>query len=282
MRIRCIAIDLDRTTLNTQGKLSGENRKMLEAASDAGIEIVAASGRSLDSLPEEITALKNIRYAVTSNGAAVYDLVNQKYLRQYKMTEDSVRKILALTENQRVAYEAFIDGRPYAQKSYVDDPVSHGATPHAVGYIQSTRIPVEDMRGFMMRHMGELDCLDLVTGDEKLKTNLWKMIGEEVDDVYITSSVPQLLEISHADAGKENGAAFLLELLGLKREELAAFGDADNDRGLLKFAGIGFAVENASDSCKAAADRIVPSNDDNGVAEGIRQILAENEIYQKR
>ena len=275
MKIRCIALDLDKTTLNIQGNLSRKNREMLEAAADAGIEIVVASGRSLHSLPEEIRKIQGVRYAVTSNGAAVYDLAEGKCLRQYRMTPRSVQEILRLTEEENVAYEAFIDGAPYAQKSYVEDPVSCGASPHAVAYIQSTRTPVEDMRGFIEAHREELDCLDIVTGDEKKKAELWKTFAEQVADVYITSSVPQLLEISHADAGKEKGTAFLLELLGLQQENLAAFGDGDNDCGLLRFAGIGFAVENASPSCRAAADRIVPSNDADGVAEGIRQILEE-------
>ena len=273
--IRCIALDLDKTTLNTRGSLSRENREMLEAAADAGIEIVAASGRSLDSLPEEITELQGVHYAITSNGAAVYDLVQGKCLRQFKMPPGSVDEILKLTADRKVAYEAFIDGKPYAQKSYVEDPVRHGASSHAVGYIQTTRAPVEDMRGFIRGHRNELDCIDIVSGDEKLKMELWKTFEKQVEDVYITSSVPQLLEISHRDSGKENGAAFLLEYLGMKRENLAAFGDGDNDCGLLHFAEIGFAVENASDACRAAADRIVPSNDENGVAEGIRQILWE-------
>lgn len=281
-KIRCIALDLDKTTLNTRGSLSRENRKMLETAAEAGIEIVAASGRSLDSLPEEITGLQGLHYAITSNGAAVYDLVQGKCLRQFKMTPDSVDEILKLTAEQKVAYEAFIDGKPYAQKSYVDDPVSHGASTHAVVYIQTTRTPVEDMRGFIAEHRDELDCIDIVTGDEKLKTELWKTFEKQVTDVYITSSVPQLLEISHRDSGKENGAAFLLEYLGMTRENLAAFGDGDNDCGLLRFAKIGFAVANASDACRAAADRIVASNDENGVAEGIRQILEENDIATER
>ena len=54
MKIKCIALDLDRTTLNSDGYLSQANRDALEAAIDAGIHIVVASGRSLDSLPEDI------------------------------------------------------------------------------------------------------------------------------------------------------------------------------------------------------------------------------------
>ena len=51
MSIRCIALDLDRTTLNSGGCLSERNRKAMEQAIESGIQIAVASGRSLDSLP---------------------------------------------------------------------------------------------------------------------------------------------------------------------------------------------------------------------------------------
>lgn len=293
MKIKCIALDLDRTTLDSQGHLSGENRRAIENAVAAGVYVVVASGRSLDSLPAEITDIKGIRYAITSNGAAVYDLCERKCLRQFKMTPESAEDILRHTEPERmkvaygeaagmsevemseieISYEAFIDGRAFAESRYVADPVRFGAMPQAISYIQGTRAPVEDMRTFICEHKSELDCIDLVVKNEDMKRKLWKNLRENVRDVYITSSVRQLLEISHRDAGKESGAKFLLEYLGLAREELAVFGDGDNDSGLLKYAGIGFAVANASPECRDAADEIVASNDDNGVAQGINKIL---------
>ena len=123
MQIKCIALDLDRTT-NSQGHLSEANRAAIERAVDAGIHVAVASGRALDSLPAEVTDIKGIRYAITSNGAAVYDLHTGKCLRQYKMTRESVNAILKYTVPERVygyfagmeiSYEAFIDGRAYAE-----------------------------------------------------------------------------------------------------------------------------------------------------------------------
>ena len=294
MEVKCIALDLDRTTLDSQGHLSEENRTVIESAVAAGVHVVVASGRSLDSLPEEITDIAGVRYAITSNGAAVYDLCQRKCLRQFKMTPASAEDILRHTEPERmkdvygkaaemseaempeieISYEAFIDGRAFAESRYVADPVRFGAMPRAIPYTQSTRMPVEDMRTFIREHKSELDCIDLVIKSEDMKHKLWENLQKNVRDVYITSSVRQLLEISHRDAGKESGAKFLLEYLGLTREELAAFGDGDNDSGLLKYAGIGFAVANASPECRDAADEIVASNDENGVAQGINKILA--------
>ena len=276
MRIRCIALDLDGTTLNSQGRLGGENRKALEQAAASGICIAVASGRSLDSLPAEVLAVPGIRYAITSNGAAVYDLEKGICLRQYKMSAASVQDILECTEKEDVTFEAFINGKPYAEKAYVEDPVRFGAMPRSIPYIQGTREPVYGMRDFIEQHRDELDCIDVVVKSEEQKRKLWKTLEKQARNVYITSSVRQLLEISDVNAGKDAAAEFLIEYLGVKREELAAFGDGHNDTGLLRFAGIGFAVSNASEECRSAADRIVPSNDEDGVAEGIGYILRLN------
>ncbi len=276
MRIRCIALDLDRTTLNSEGHLSGDNRKAIEQAVSSGIQIAVASGRSLDSLPGEVMEIPGIRYAITSNGAAVYDLKEGVCLRQYKLKAEAVQDILRWTQGEDVTFEAFIDGKPYAEKAYVEDPVRFGAMPRSIPYIQGTRKPTEDMRSFIREHEGELDCIDVVVKSEKYKQRLWKTLEKQVRDVYITSSVKQLLEISDVNAGKDTAAEFLIGYLGLTREELAGFGDGHNDSGLLKYAGIGFAVANASKECREAADRIVASNDEDGVAEGIDYILKVN------
>lgn len=276
MSIRCIALDLDRTTLNSAGQLSERNRKAMEQAIENGIQIAVASGRSLDSLPAAVLEIPGIRYAITSNGAAVYDLEERTCLRQYKLTAEAVRDILRWTEAADVTFEAFIDGKPYAEKDYVEDPVRFGAMPQSIPYIQGTREPVENMRHFIQRHEEELDCIDVVVKSEEYKRQLWKILEKQARHVYITSSVKQLLEISDVNAGKDAAAQFLIEYLGMTREELAGFGDGHNDSGLLEFAGIGFAVENAVEECRKAADRIVSSNDGDGVAEGIEYILRLN------
>ena len=60
---------------------------------------------------------------------------------------------------------------------------------------------------------------------EEYKRQLWKTLEKQARHVYITSSVKQLLEISDVNAGKDAAARFLIEYLGMTREELAGFGD---------------------------------------------------------
>ena len=78
MKIKMIALDLDRTTLNRNGRLSDENRKVLTELLNRGIHVIPASGRSLTSFPQEILTLPGLKYVITSNGAAVYRLPEQE------------------------------------------------------------------------------------------------------------------------------------------------------------------------------------------------------------
>lgn len=268
-----IALDLDGTTLQSDGRLSERTRQAIMQALRQGVSVFPASGRPFDSMPEEILGIPGIRYVITSNGTAVIDLQTDTCLRKYTLTEESARRILELTQGQEVVFEAFIDGLAYADARYVDDPEVYGAMPGAVNYIQTTRRPVEDMKDFILTHADKLDCLDLVVREEEHKEALWRLLEEKVEDIYITSSVRQLLEVSYKEAGKESALEFLLEYLHLEREHAAAFGDGDNDRGMLQFAGTGIAVANASRGCLEAADHITLSNDEDGVARGIEWLL---------
>lgn len=277
MKVKCIALDLDRTTLNSQGGLSSRNKRAIQAAIDRAIHVVVASGRPAEALPAEITEIPGIRYAVVSNGASVWDLRKKERIQEYKLAPESVEQLLAVSAKAasdwgiEVAYEIPVNGAAYAQASYVQDPVRYGARAESIAYIQKTRRPVDDILAFIQEHIRELDCMNIVVGERKKE--LWDKILEEVEDIYVTTSVKQLLEITHKDGGKASGMRFLLERLGIEAGQLLAFGDGDNDKELLKMAGLGIAVENAVPGCKEAADEITLSNDDDGVAVVLERLL---------
>ena len=273
MDIKCIALDLDLTTLDKDGRLSDGNRQALEHAISKGVHIIIASGRPFDSLPKDVLAVPGIEYAITSNGGAVYYVPTRKRLVGYLLESHSVREIMERTKGLTLTYEAFISGVAYADAGYVQDPVAHGSAPRAIPYIQSTRNPIADIRSFILEHCHELDSLDLITKDADLKTRVWTMLQQTIPDIYVTSSVPQLIEISHRNAGKHTGVRFVAERLGLSAAQVAAFGDGDNDTDMLSYVGCGIAVENATPSCLAAANYVTAHHNLDGVAKGIYDIL---------
>lgn len=273
MDIKCIALDLDRTTLNAQGKLSKANEEAIRKAVAKGIHVCIASGRAFDTLPQDVVSIPGIEYAITSNGAAVYRIQDKQCLRSYVLTEQSVKKILELTKDFPVTYEGFIRGTAYAAKEYIEDPVKFGATEHAVAYVQSTRHLQDDIVSFLKQHDDELDSMDIVVKDEAQKQKVIEVLKAEVEDIYITSSISQLVEISYKDAGKRSGVKFITEYLGLNPKQVAAFGDADNDIDMLEYAGCGIAMENASNGLLAVTDAVTLHHDRDGVAYALKNIL---------
>ena len=273
MDIKCIALDLDRTTLNAQGKLSKANEEAIRKAVAKGIHVCIASGRAFDTLPQDVVSIPGIEYAITSNGAAVYRIQDKQCLRSYVLTEQSVIKILELTKDFPVTYEGFIRGTAYAAKEYIEDPVKFGATEHAVAYVKSTRHLQDDIVSFLKQHDDELDSMDIVVKDEAQKQKVIEVLRAEVEDIYITSSISQLVEISYKDAGKRSGVKFITEYLGLNPKQVAAFGDADNDIDMLEYAGCGIAMENASNGLLAVADAVTLHHDRDGVAYALKNIL---------
>ena len=273
MNIKCIVLDLDRTTLDQEGKLSVENRKTLEELIGKGIEVVIASGRAYATLPADVMAVEGIRYAVCCNGATVYDVPTGQCIRRCLLSPDAVEAVLSVTADELVSYEGFIEGTAYAGREYIENPVKYGATPQAVTYVQSTRHMQEDIVAFLRDNKNRLDSMDVIVRDNESKIRIWDKISKASQRVYITSSVSQLIEIADQNAGKKAGVEFVADKLGLNREEIAAFGDADNDIDMLQYAGIGIAMENASEGCKAAADYITTNHAENGVSYGVREIL---------
>ncbi len=270
--IRLMALDLDDTTLGSDSRLAPETEKAIKMAIKNGIEVVVASGRAFKALPESVLGIDGIRYAITSNGAAIERVCDGSRLMSLSLSPESVTQVLELFPDERL--EAFVEGQPYCDAEYAADPLSFGCSPAYVEYVRTTRKPISDMRAFIRENIDCLDSIDILCQDVQRKLLLWD-VAMRLENVYVTSSSPRLIEISDAAAGKGSALKKLCAMLNVPAECAAAFGNGDNDADMLRFAGCGVAVKNASEACIEAADCVCESNDELGVAKMINRILHE-------
>lgn len=271
--IKLIALDLDETTLNEHGRLTERTRNAILAAIKKGIHIVIASGRAYTALPREVLDIVGIEYAITSNGAAMYRVSDNRCMLAYKLNAGSVKRALEVKKHYNVTFETFIDGFAYANSAYIQDPTAFGAPEKAKKYLVSTRKPVDDIEGFMLEHSSELDSIDIVVPSLDVRDKITTELREADSEVYVTSSVRYLVEIANKKAGKGEGLKYIADLLGIELANCAAFGNADNDIDMLVESGVGIAVENATQNCLAKADITAPPHTKDGVAEIIEQIV---------
>ena len=104
--IRLAALDLDGTTLRSDKSLSEYTIETLKNAHEHGMHIVVASGRSFASLPEQVIQFPWAEYAITSNGAAVYEIHTGKRLRECRLNPEVVEKLLSIAEENHLIFQA--------------------------------------------------------------------------------------------------------------------------------------------------------------------------------
>ena len=273
-KIKLIAFDLDGTALHREKGLTDFTRRVLEKASERQVVLAPATGRAWTALPESLAAMDAVRYFITSNGSSVFkktgsrDTAKRIYGRD--MRKEQVLQMLNIAGDYSWPLEVFIEGQAYARQDYVMNPVGFGAS--SAVYVQSTRIPVKDIRRFVWENVDKIEGLNIVVADMAEKAEIRKRL-EAMPDSYVTSSVPRYLEVGAGGICKASALAFLTEYLGITKEETAAFGDGENDIEMLKYAGIGIAMENAADQTKAAAKQIAGTCNEDGMAKMICRLL---------
>lgn len=277
-KIKLLALDLDGTTLRSDVTLSKKVKKSLIRAYESGINIVAASGRPYATMPREVLDLDGVNYAITSNGAAVYDN-NKNRIKSYLLDENEIKKILDITKGHDLIFEAFINGYTYTDKSYAENPEKYGCPKAYVDYVKSSHAFIDDMPKFIFEHRNELDCIEFATQNKELRNDLRTKIADNTKNTFITSSSDAFVEFSAKQATKAKALEYVSSIFGIESNNTSACGNADNDALMIKWAGLGCAVRNATQLCIDYADIIVPQNDDDGVAKLIEYIIEHNSKF---
>lgn len=94
----------------------------------------------------------------------------------------------------------------------------------------------------------------------------------------VVSSKTNFIDLIAPGVNKWNGVKAVAALYGIGPEEIMCIGDNGNDVVMLRNAGLGVAVDNASDAAREAAKVVVPANDDDGVAKAIELALTEQAV----
>ena len=93
------------------------------------------------------------------------------------------------------------------------------------------------------------------------------------DELSVVRTAPFYLEIIPASINKGKALLEVCNRLGINPADTAAFGDSENDIPMIQTAGCGIAMENAEDAVKASADKVTLSNNSDGIAHALRELI---------
>ena len=281
LHYRLIAFDLDGTLLDSRKNLPEENRRAMEAAAEAGLLLVPATGRIYRGIPESLKSLPFIQYYILSNGAVVYDAKQDRILYRGDVPVELALRCYEYLDTLPVLYDCYQNERGWITRSMLEAaPPYFAYEPEIMKLLYGLRIPVDDLKQ-TLRERGEplqkIQCYFLPE-DEELRLRQLTEIPRRFPELVATTSVSNNIEINSINAGKGKALSALCEILGFPAAEAVAFGDGSNDAEMLRAAGLGVAMENAMESVKAVADELTASCDEAGVGKTIWRLLAEQTI----
>ena len=265
MNYKIISSDLDSTLLSSDMTLSEENKQAIHALTERGILFVPNTGRTLTEISEEVRTNPDIRYYIYSDGAAIYDSLNDKAYGTY-LDEKTYQEMLRIFSE----YESFLTVR-HGGVSYADEAqfteecmIYHQVGKYYRDFLFKTNVPTKDFKRYCKGlHDVEMICA-FFHDDAKLEECNRRILA--LGGTMIVSSMAHNVEILSDRAGKGNALLRLADMTGVDHAQTLAVGDSKNDSDMLAAAGLGLAVSNAWEELKAVADVVIPCSNDEHVA----------------
>ncbi|HBG00658.1 MAG TPA: hypothetical protein DDW87_03675 [Firmicutes bacterium] len=273
MEYKLLALDIDGTVLNSRSTLTPRTKAAILRAIQGGVRVVLATGRRLTNTLPLANILGLTELVVVHNGVVVYDPALGQSIYQggvdLALAQEIVDKLDSVSMNY-VVYTGESAGErvvaPLGSWRAPEDLLTYylGEKAQFVDKIKldspPIRISLIDRAAKVDRFFDELaknydggQIHHMLFGTER---NIWRGI-----------------EIIPADCNKGTGLRFVAERLGIDASEVVAIGDNINDLEMIRWAGQGVAMANGSELLKTQAKRIAPSNDHDGVAQIIEELL---------
>ena len=198
-----------------------------------------------------------------SAGAMIVNPNNREILFHKALEKDDALKILKLGEERSVTICLWCENQLFVNR--IDERVN-----------KYKRLSgVEPILINSKEALAEKGVTKILWYDEaeKIKSFQEALQKESFNEVTFCTSKPEFLEFFNSGVSKAAAMEFLGKLYGIKREEMIAIGDGDNDLAMIEYAGLGISMENGSEKVKKAAAYITASNDNEGVALAIEKFI---------
>lgn len=235
--VRLFASDLDGTFLDTPRSASEHNLAAVRACEQHDVRFVFATGRPSRWLGDLGFLRVGHPLAITSNGGAVVDLVENRVLRDFPCDPDAIRSVVADIRSTVpgagfiLEYGSWCAAEPGVPRSdFIEESIEHGE--------------VDDMlRRDSRVHKLLVRTTELDT--EQLFHAVQPLLGDRLTATYSYLSPTGVLEMSAPNVSKATTLALLCDEWGIDAADVVAFGDMPNDLDMLTWAGRGYAMPGA-------------------------------------
>lgn len=271
MTEKILVLDIDGTLTNSKKEITPATKAAIREMLEQGHKVILASGRPTPGMrrfEKELELEKYGGYLLSFNGGKIVECRTGEIIYQRILSNSILPSLYRFAKENQCGLI-----------TYLGDEVLSAFQPDE--YVQlETRI--NGMPTRIVDHFVEFVDFDInkclltapVEKAPQLEARLREMYAG-VASVYRSEAF--FIEVMPENVDKATSLEQMLESLGVARENVICCGDGFNDISMIKFAGLGVAMENAKPEVKQAADYITASNDKDGVAEVIRKFVLGSE-----
>jgi Cof subfamily protein (haloacid dehalogenase superfamily) len=264
-RIRALALDLDGTVLAPGAVLRDRTAAALRRCLDRGIRVIFCTGRAVASAERYRVMIGAAGPMVCYNGAEVVEMPGGDVLGAVLLDREIVDVCLDLARRMGVYFQVYFPKTDSAGEILMAD---HDA-PEAVMYRNHTGIQavVGDVKAALAAP-GLTGCIKaMFLTEQAVMDRIRSVVKERFGErVYIAQTAPTFLEVMAAGVSKGRGLGIAMERLGISAAGVLAIGDEENDLPMFSVAGYTAAPDNAKEPVRRAAQRVIGSCAEDGVA----------------
>lgn len=265
-----IALDLDGTLTNSEKNITPRTLDALMKAQREGVRLVLASGRptfGIAALANQLQLADYGGYVLSYNGGRIIDWCEKTVIFSQVVDQKLVPILYDFAEKAQLPIVTYLPEAILASKNegeYLAEEARINGMPVVVAqnFVEEAMQIAGGSTKFLIPGEPEL----LIQLESEMKAAL----SEQME---VFRSAPFFLELPPKGIDKAQSLQRLLTHLGLERESLMAFGDGFNDLSMIQFAGQGVAMANAVEEVKSIADYVTTSNEEDGIAHALEQLL---------
>lgn len=263
---KIIFLDLDGTLTNDEKKVTPLTQKALLEMQKAGHIVVLASGRPT---PGILTVAKAVElekfggYIMAFNGGKIINAKTNEVVFEQVLDRKYISPLLKYAKENDIGLITYDDKRIIVgtrMDKYIETE----------SFINKIPVYETDMEEYVTYNPNKL----LMTASPEIAAKHEQILAQKYkNQLSISRSADYFIEIMPKGIDKAASIEVLINKLKITRENTIACGDGYNDISMVKYAGIGVAMENAVDEVKQVADYVTDSNNEDGIAKVVEKFV---------
>lgn len=278
MKHKLLALDMDGTLLNSDLKISQENKMVIEELKKMGVVVTIATGRTYPAIIAYARELNIDVPIIAYNGGIIKYLHDGRIIYSNNIPVEQCINTIDICKEFDVDCYLYSENKIFIEKQGFLLEFYEEINKNLKEQEKIEVVNVKDMKNSLKEDPKIYKIVVFSDNANAVSEVSKKLLKEGNLEVYKSSDC--FLDVTNKGVSKGIGVKKLAEYLEIAKEEIIAVGDSDNDISMLKYAGLGIAMGNAIEETKQAADYVTDSNNENGVANAIRKlVLNEKESY---